>query len=157
MACSDLPCGCQVSPRQGGTLDIRYRTNFASTSTFSPWPPPSLYTPRDSLEAEVTQGFLVTPRGKPSGKCVSWQGVTLRRPTAAPEIRVEAEQLRGGGRGRGGTAKANKSQLWGLGCAHQIHSPEDKGALSGPNSTTRHHLLMTQPAPGKPPASITHL
>lgn len=111
VACSDLPCGCQVSPRQGGTLDIRYRTNFASTSTFSPWPPPSLYTPRDSLEAEVTQGFLVTPRGKPSGKCVSWQGVTLRRPTAAPEIRVEAEQLRGGGRGRGGRDVCLKGQV----------------------------------------------
>lgn len=53
--------------------------------------------------------------------------------------------------GGGGTAQADKSQLWGLGCAHQIHSPKDKGSLSGPNDTTRNHLLMMWPVPGQLP------
>lgn len=116
VACSDLPCGCQVSPRQVRThgeaplISDTGRTLLLPPHS-PPWPPPSLYTPRDSLEAEVTQGFLVTPRGKPSGKCFSWQGVTLRRPTAAPEIRVEAEQLQGGGRGRGAGVCVSKDRF----------------------------------------------
>lgn len=116
MACSDLPCGCQVSPRQVRThgeaplISDTGRTLLLSPHS-PPWPPPSLYTPKDSLEAEVSQGFLVTPRGKPSGKCFSWQGVTLRRPTAAPEIRVEAEQLQGGGRGRGAGVCVSKDRF----------------------------------------------
>ena len=64
---------------------------------------------------------------------------------------VTTLRSQGGGAVGGGTVKADKSQFWGLGCAHRIHSPKDKGAVSGPNGTTRHHLLMMQPAPGQPP------
>lgn len=96
---------------RGSTRDTGYWVNFASTSTFSPLPPPSLHTPSDSLEAEMTQGFLVIPTGEPSGKCFLWQGVILRRPTAAPEIRVETEQM---GRGEWGHVAQSASSALGL-------------------------------------------
>lgn len=43
----------------GGTLDVRYWANFPllPSPAFSPLPPLSPHAPKDSLEAEVTQGF----------------------------------------------------------------------------------------------------
>lgn len=43
----------------GGTLDVRCWANFplVPPPAFSPLPPPSRHTSKDSLEAEVTQGF----------------------------------------------------------------------------------------------------